>query len=418
MQVLGEYEANTHCRNCGSANLLEILPLGNMALANSLLTESELPQPEPVYPLTMMLCKDCSLAQLSASVSPHKMFDDYLYFSSYSTTMLEHVRKSANRLITERGLGPESLVVELASNDGYMLQYFREQNVPVLGVEPAANIAKFAIEKDIPTVVEYFGKEVAARLREEGKTADVVLANNVLAHVPALHSFVEGIRVILKPEGVAVIETPYVKSLLDDCKFDTIYHEHLFYYSLTALESLFTQHEMHIVDVEQISIHGGSLRIFAQHRAYGQRSEAVMRMLRDEERWSKDETVYGNFAENVQRTLSIARDVLAGLRASGRRVAAYGAAAKGAVFLNAAGIGPDLIDFVVDRNPHKQNHFMPGMHIPIRSPQAILEEQPDYLLILVWNFVDEIMAQMADYEAQGGRFMVAIPDLHIYTLRR
>ncbi len=418
MQIQGKYEHNKHCRNCGSSELIDVLDLGDMPLANSLLSQDGVSGDEPFYPLKLLLCKSCSLAQLSASVDPSEMFDSYLYFSSYSQTMLDHVRKSANRLVRERELNEGSLVVEIASNDGYMLQYFRDAGVPVLGVEPAANVAMVAEERGIPSIVEYFGKEVAEKMAADGQMADVILANNVLAHVPNLHSFVEGIRIIMKEDGIGVIETPYVKTLIDDCKFDTIYHEHLFYYSLTALDSLFRQHSMHLVDVEQVSIHGGSLRIFVQHQATGEASERVIRMLRDEERWVKNVDVYNQFTQNTERILSISRDVLTGLKAAGKTVGAYGAAAKGTVFLNAAHIGTDLVDFVVDRSPYKQNLYMPGVHIPIYSPDHVMEAMPDYLLILVWNFGEEIMNQMSDYEDQGGRFITAIPDFTIKSIRR
>ena len=401
-----------HCRSCGGANLELILSLGETPLANALLTAEQRSQPEPRFPLDLVYCPDCSLVQITETVPPEQLFSHYLYLSSFSDTMLQSAEEVANRLADRRQLGPASLVVELASNDGYLLQYYRRRGVPVLGVEPAANIARVAEERGIPTLVRFFGEEVGQELRDQGKTADVIHANNVLAHVADLNGFVAGIALLLKDDGVAVIEVPHVKALVDHLEFDTIYHEHLCYYSLTALTPLFQRHGLTIVDVERLPIHGGSLRFYASPT--GTPSEAVQRLLAEEAAAGVARfAFYRDFGQKVAGLRERLRSELAALKRAGKRLAAYGASAKGSTLLNYFEIGGDTLDFVVDRSTVKQGFYTPGTHLAILPTEALLESRPDYVLLLSWNFADEILAQQAAYRQQGGRFIIPIPDVKV-----
>jgi SAM-dependent methyltransferase len=403
------------CRACGKTGLIDVLSLGETPLANSLLTKEEFGDDEPTYPLDLVYCPHCSLLQITESISPKKLFGDYLYFSSFSDTMLKSAEEITSRLTREHGFGADSLAVEIASNDGYLLQYYKAAGVPVLGIEPAANIAVVAEkERGIPTVVEFFGSELASRLVAEGKRADVVHANNVLAHVPDLNGFVEGIATLLKPEGVAVIEAPYALEFIDKIEFDTIYHEHLCYFSLTALDRLFANHGLTIIDVERLPIHGGSLRIFASpaNGPHGtERSQVVLALLAEEKRWGVDDpAVYADFSSNVAKLKRQLNELLETLKAEGKRIAAYGASAKGSTLLNYCGIGAETLDYVVDRSTVKQGYFTPGMHLEILAPEHLLEDMPDYVLLLTWNFADEILNQQADYVRHGGRFIIPVPE--------
>jgi SAM-dependent methyltransferase len=403
------YEVVRRCRSCGSSALEPILSLGETPLADGLVDPATANGPEPRYPLDVAVCAECSLVQLLQIVSPEVLFDeDYPYFSSFSDELLAHSRDNAVRLIEERGLGTGSLVVELASNDGYMLRNFAERGIPVLGIDPAPGPAAAAEDIGIPTLQTFFGRELAERLREEGKRADVVIANNVLAHVPDLNGFVAGIATLLAPHGVAVIEAPYVKDLIDRCEFDTIYHEHLCYFSVSSVVPLFARHGLSLNRVEHHAIHGGSLRLFVEPRV---RVEGSVDRFLDEERRSGlvDPEYYRAFSTKVTGVQEALRDLLRSLKAEGNRIAGYGAAAKGATLLNSTGIGANLVDFVVDRNVHKQGKLMPGLRIPIHDPARLLEARPDYLLLLAWNFKDEIMRQQEAYRRQGGRFIVPIP---------
>jgi SAM-dependent methyltransferase len=396
------------CRSCGGGNLQLVLSLGNTPLANSLLTDEQLKQPEPQYPLELAFCPDCSLVQITETVPPEILFRDYLYFSSFSDSMLAHAKNITDRLISTRNLGPDSLVVEIASNDGYLLQYFKAAGIPVLGIEPASNIARVAEQRGIRTVNEFFGDPLAQQLRREETRADVIIGNNVLAHVADLNGFMRGIATLLKDNGVAQFEAPYLKDLLDHCEFDTIYHEHLCYFSLTALDRLACRHGLRVVDVERVAIHGGSIRV--QFALNGQPSPAVQAMLADESAWVLDSKTYAGFAARVEQVGVKLRALLTDLKKQGKRIAAYGAAAKGSTLLNYFRIGAETLDFVVDRSTHKQGRHMPGVHLPILAPEELRQRQPDYALLLTWNFADEIFKQQALYRQQGGKFIIPIPE--------
>ena len=397
------------CRASGSTALVPVLDLGETPLANALPTDAGPGESEPRFPLGLVFAPESALLQLTHSVPPEVLFRDYVYFSSFSDGMLKSAEALVERLASGRALGGRSLALEIASNDGYLLQYYRQRGVPVLGIEPAANIAAVAEERGIPTRCEFFGIELARRLAADGVRADVVHANNVLAHVPDLNGFAEGLRLVLAARGVAVIEVPYVRDMLDHCEFDTIYPEHLFYFSLTALHRLFAPHGLAVTDVERIPIHGGSLRVFVSHAGVAP-SPAVQELLEQERDWGVAEpSVYLEFADRVERLRRDLRAELARLKRAGGRIAAYGAAAKGSTLLNYCGIGTETIDYVVDRSTVKQGRYMPGVRLRIDSPSRLLEDQPDYLLVLAWNFADEIIAQQSEYRRRGGRFILPVP---------
>jgi SAM-dependent methyltransferase len=407
----GPHSSGGTCRSCGGASLVPIVSLGNQPLANSYPRVSDLTAEEPRYPLDLVRCRVCQLVQITELVPPEVLFRDYLYLSSFSPTMLRHAKELVERVIAERALGPHSLAVEVASNDGYLLQNYVRAGVPVLGIEPAANVAEIAErERGVRTLAEFFDAQVADRLRGEGVRADVIHANNVLAHVADLNGFVAGFRKLLADDGVLISESPYLRPFLANVEFDTIYHEHLYYYSLTALSHLFTRHELVIGDCEPIAIHGGSLRIFVRHARSARPSARVQALLDEERAWGVDrEEPYLVFASEVERVRRDVASLVRRLRSEGKRVAAYGAAAKGTVLLNAAGLNAADIDFVCDKNPLKQGRVMPGVHVPIVAPQELLARQPDYCLLLAWNFADEIRSEQAEYLARGGRFIIPIP---------
>jgi 2-polyprenyl-3-methyl-5-hydroxy-6-metoxy-1,4-benzoquinol methylase len=366
--------------------------------------------------LRVFVCGNCLLVQLDEFESPEHIFGDYLYFSSFSDAWLAHCRAYADRMVERFGLGAKSQVVEVASNDGYLLQYFLPHGVPVLGVEPAANVAQTAIAKGIPTEVAFFGTATAQRLRARGVEADLIAGNNVLAHVPRLLDFVEGLHILLKPDGVVTIEVPHLLRLIAENQFDTIYHEHFSYFSLLVLDALFARVHMRIVDVEELWTHGGSLRVYVrQADAAGSPTEAVADVLARERAAGLDGlSAYRRFASQVVRTKC---DVLAFFVEAARRgqtVVGYGAPAKGNTLLNYCGIGPELMPFTVDRSPHKQGLYLPGTRIPVRAPEALLASRPDYVFILPWNLRDEITLQMSAVREWGGRFVVPIPEVSVF----
>ena len=387
-----------------------MLDLGMMPLSDGLLTEAQINDSEAKFPLELAYCTGCSLVQILETVSPEKLFcEDYPYYSSFSKTLLEHSRKNVLSVIRKCKLDTDSLVVELASNDGYLLRYYVEKGIPCLGIDPADGPAKSAEKVGVTTLCAFFTPELAQQLADEGRQADVIHANNVLAHVADTNGFIQGIRILLKDEGLAVIEVPYVKDLIDHCEFDTIYHEHLCYFSVTALDHLFRQNGLYLNDIERLSIHGGSLRLYVARIENVQ--ESVRRLLTQEQQLAVDKyKYYEGFSNKVQNIRQKMRKLLHSTKADGKTIAAYGAAAKGTIMLNFIGIGPDVIDYVVDRNIHKQGKYMPGMHIPVCDPSRLEKELPDYVVLLPWNFKDEILSQEAGYRDKGGKFVIPIPE--------
>jgi SAM-dependent methyltransferase len=401
------------CRSCGAQLRHSVVDLGRQPLANSYLEEQQLGEPEPVYPLHPYVCDRCWLMQLDAVADPKEIFSDYAYFSSYSDSWLEHARRYAEEMIERLALGPSSLVVEVASNDGYLLRNFVQRGVAVLGIEPAANVAEAAVSIGIPTEVAFFGRETAERLRARGVRADLLVANNVLAHVPDVNDFVAGLALLLRPTGTLTAEFHHVLRLLEEREFDTIYHEHYSYLSLTSARAILNRHGLRIVDVDEIPTHGGSLRIYASQD--GVEGEAVQELLSREQ--SAGLTDVGAYERLGAQAEAVKRDLLTFLGealAEGRRVVAYGAPAKGNTLLNYCGVTTDLVAFTVDRSPHKQGRFLPGSHLPIHAPDEILAKKPDYVLLLPWNLTEEIVEQMSAVHEWGGRFVVPIPELAVF----
>ncbi len=386
-------------------------------LANSYLAPDRVNEMESFYPLRVFVCEKCLLVQAQEFEAPENIFSDYAYFSSFSDSWVDHARSYTGMIIERMALSRESRVMEIASNDGYLLQFFLEHQIPVLGIEPAANIAEVAVKKGIPTIVGFFGTAMARDLAAQGKGANLVIGNNVLAHVPRLNDFVEGLKIVLKPGGIITMEFPHLMRLVAENQFDTIYHEHFSYFSLLAVEQVFASHGLVIFDVGELPTHGGSLRIFGRHE--DDHSKAVterLNELRDREiaaGYKKLET-YSSFSEKIKETKYKLLEFLISARRNHESVAAYGAPAKGNTLLNYCGIRGDLIEYTVDRSPHKQGHFLPGTHIPIYHPDRIRETKPAYLLILPWNLSQEITQQMSHIRDWGGRFVVPIPEVKIF----
>jgi SAM-dependent methyltransferase len=397
------------CRSCDSPKLAIFLSLGDLPLSDGFLEARQLVDNEPRYPLDVAFCATCSLVQILETVPPEELFGaDYPYFSSFTDTLLRHSEANVKERIAERKLGSDSLVVELASNDGYLLQYYKADGVRVLGIDPAPGPVAAARAKGIDTLEAFFGLDFAKKLAAEGRRADVIHANNVLAHVADTNGFVAGIATLLKDDGVAVIECPYVKDLIEHGEFDTIYHEHLCYFSVTALHALFSRHGLYITRVVPLSIHGGSLRVFVEKR--NQPEQSVQEYIESEQRLGLDRLdYYADFSNRGNQIRTELNELLQGLKERKARIVGYGAAAKGTIMLNYVGIGQETLDFVADRNTHKQGRYIPGVRLPISSPERVLAEQPDYVLILPWNFKDEIMAQQAEYRRRGGKFIVPVP---------
>jgi SAM-dependent methyltransferase len=406
-----------HCRFCGALLQYTFVDLGMSPLCESYVSAEQLNQMEPFYPLHVYVCEHCFLVQLEEYVKPADIFTEYAYFSSYADTWLQHARNYTLQMIERFHLDRQSHVIEVASNDGYLLQYFVEKNIPVMGIEPAANVARVAIEKGIPTLIEFFGKNCARRLASEDKHADLIVGNNVLAQVPDLNDFVAGMKILLKPQGVITIEFPHLMRLIAENQFDTIYHEHFSYFSFITVEKIFKMHDLTLFDVEELPTHGGSLRIYARHtkdisKPVGERVSELRQ--REEQAGFTSMKYYSTFSEQVKETKRKLLDFLIQAKLRGKSIAAYGAPGKGNTLLNYCGIRTDFLDYTVDRNPYKQGKFLPGTHIPIYHPDKIREMQPDYLLILPWNFKDEIMQQMAFIREWGGQFVVPIPEVKIY----
>ncbi|WP_041320098.1 class I SAM-dependent methyltransferase [Hyphomicrobium denitrificans] len=414
-QTHGHIHESAPCRLCGSTVNTSFVDLGMSPLCESFLASDQLDRMEPYYPLRVMVCGKCFLVQLKEYVSPHDIFHEYAYFSSYSTSWVSHAKRYVEMITQRLKLGPQSLAVELASNDGYLLQHFLPLGVPVLGIEPAANVAEVAIAKGIDTRVAFFGTALANTLVAEGKRADLIAGNNVLAQVPDLNDFVAGMKTLLAQEGVITLEFPHVLRLMEENQFDTIYHEHFSYFSLLTIAHMAERHGLKIIDVEELPTHGGSLRVYLAHKASVREPTGAVGALlaREEQAGFNRLEGYAGFQEQVRQTKHKLLAFLTQVKAEGKRICGYGAPGKGNTLLNYCGIGPDFLDFTVDRNPYKHGRFTPGMHIPIYPVEAIDAARPDYILILPWNLKAEIVNQMRHVAEWGGKFIIPVPEVSV-----
>jgi len=405
-----------NCRFCNNPLKHIFVNLGQSPLSNSFLKQEMLNQTEPTYPLCAFVCEKCFLVQLPEYENPENIFGDYAYFSSYSDTWLKHAESYVNLMLNRFSFDKNNLVVEIASNDGYLLQYFKKKGIPILGIEPAVNVAKVAEQKGIPTIVKFFGTETAKELVKKEKTVDLLIGNNVLAHVPNINDFVKGLKIVLKKNGIITMEFPHLLQLIQNNQFDTIYHEHFSYLSLFVTNTIFSYHKLKIFDVEQLPTHGGSLRIFATHNENENItiSKKVNELINEEHQFglSNIET-FRNFSNKVEYVQEKLLSFLNTAKKEGKKVVCYGAAAKGNTLLNYCKVDSSLVDYIVDKNPYKQGKFLPGSHLPIKSPDEILKTKPSFVLILPWNIKDEIINQMNHIRKWGGKFVVPIPEVNI-----
>jgi 2-polyprenyl-3-methyl-5-hydroxy-6-metoxy-1,4-benzoquinol methylase len=407
--------SSASCRFCGEPLTNVFCDLGTSPLSNTYLKPEQLSEGEVFFPLRALVCSYCLLVQLQEYRSPENIFSDYAYFSSYSDSWLQHAREYADRMVSDFGYDQSSMVIEIGSNDGYLLRNFKDKGIPILGIEPAANVAKVAQQQGIPTLVRFFGKETATQLCREGKTADLLLGNNVLAHVPALNDFVAGLKILLKPNGLITMEFPHLLRLIVGRQFDTIYHEHFSYFSFLTVEKVLASHGLVIVDVQELTTHGGSLRIFAKHAdAHNRLTPAIGRIRELELSAGLDRLeTYATFSETVKDVKQSLLSFLLEQKRAGKSVVGYGAPAKGNTLLNYCGIRSDLIEYTVDRSPHKQSTFLPGSRIPVFAPEKIRETRPDYVLILPWNLKEEIASQLSFVREWGGQLLVPIPEVSL-----
>ena len=400
------------CRNCGSPADIPMVDLGMSPLCESLISQEQLDAPETFLPLKVQVCGNCWLAQLEEYATPNEIFGEYAYFSSFSDSWLDHARAYVEDMTERLDLGPDSMVIEVASNDGYLLRWFVERQVPVLGIEPAANVARAAVDIGVPTEVVFFGESSAAQMRDRGVSADLIVGNNVLAQVPDLHDFASGFPTLLAPDGVVTLEFPHIMRLLEENQFDTIYHEHFSYFSLASCQDIFSRHGLEVFDVEELSTHGGSLRVFLHHRddnSHRQTDRVGSLLAAEESAGLFDPSTYTEFGERVEQTKWALLSELISIREKGESIVGYGAAGKGNTLLNYCGIRTDFLEFIADRNPYKIGRFTPGTHIPIVDPEQIAQRRPDHVLILPWNLEQEITAQLGFIREWGADFIVPIP---------
>ena len=404
------------CRFCNKPLTDTFVDLGMSPLSNAFLKKEMLNDLEKKYPLCAYVCNSCFLVQLPEFEKPENIFEEYAYFSSYSSTWLKHAENYVSMMIKKFGFDEKNLVIEIASNDGYLLQFFKKINIPILGIEPAVNVAKVAKDKGIPTITRFFSENTANDLRKENKFADLIIGNNVLAHVPNLNDFVKGLKILLKPSGIITLEFPHIMQLIQKNQFDTIYHEHFSYFSLLTSKKILSFHGLTIFDVEEIPTHGGSLRIYVKHSEYDKIpiNKKVKILLEKEKLYGLENiSTYINFIKNVEDVKKKLQQFFKHARNSGKKIVCYGAAAKGNTLLNYCNIGKKFIDYAVDQNPHKQGLFLPGTHIPIKNPKEVQKTKPDYLIIIPWNLKEEIIEQMNYIREWGGKFMIPIPKIEI-----